>query len=331
MLFSALCGVEKYSTLTVIGSRSSARLVRAVLDAVDDRIAEAADIQLIGFRLDARLWRRILARFEFVELEACRLGRGWWLKSEAAMRCVHLGLSRCSGVVPRAIRAGQAGWSGLSSISVCEWFNVERFSPMPSIPEFERPPEPSTNEFTRALVGALWSSNLKELCLSRCGSLEWLTELPPASGLEIISLSYCAASEAVFHWVLRHLALRSLSLCWKKGSRFPWAKIRGLRRLRGLDLSDTFLEDSELAEIAQNSKLGSIMVFYTAISAQSWSTLLRWRSLKQVWASTELMNGQMPADLPSETGLDEVVALNAKLEPFEKFLERYPSVKLVQM
>jgi hypothetical protein len=49
------------------------------------------------------------------------------------------------------------------------------------------------------------------------------------------------------------------------------------------------------------------------------------------WASTEAVTGHFPTEYPEDVGLVEVVAMNARLEPFHKLLERYPSVTITKM
>ena len=56
-----------------------------------------------------------------------------------------------------------------------------------------------------------------------------------------------------------------------------------------------------------------------------------WTSLRSFWASREATDGDVPADLPDDTTLREVVAMNARLQPFEVVLARYSNVKLVEL
>ena len=128
-----------------------------------------------------------------------------------------------------------------------------------------------------------------------------------------------------------HRRIKDLTLAWEKGVRLDWRSLSKLKYLRSLDVSNTHFDDIDLETLAGSVKLRTLSAYYASITPACWTFVLRWTSLRGFWASTQAMDGEVTGDLPETTALREVVAMNARLEPFQRLLARYPNVELVQM
>jgi len=82
--------------------------------------------------------------------------------------------------------------------------------------------------------------------------------------------------------------------------------------------------------MANNLPIKVIRAYYTGITPEAWPAILSWTTMRQFWGSQELC-GEIQAELPETTHLKEFVALNARTEWFERFLSRYPNLKVVEM
>ena len=326
MLFDPL------TEFAVIGCGSSSRLLNIILNQARDRFGAETSTTFAQFDVDFDSLDLTTEISHDATFDNCKLGEGWWLKPTGTKCCEQLRFANCSGVIPAELEIGQATWEKLTSIWIDENVEARHLYPSPTLKcNFGTPHVEASTELTPNLVKAFWSPNLGTLGLKSCNSAEWIVDLPVQDTVSSIDLDNTPVSNLVFSWICAHPRLRDLTLAWEKGVRLNWRALAKLKYLRSLDVSATHFDDEDLEKLAGSVKLRSLSAYYTSITPVCWKFVFRWTSLRSFWASTEAMVGAVPNDLPEVTTLREVVALNARLEPFESLLARYPNVKLVQM
>lgn len=187
----------------------------------------------------------------------------------------------------------------------------------------------ATEEFDQIAITAFWGGNLRSIDVHDLESVDYMADLPALPSLREIDLK-SVVSPGVFQWITQHKRLRRIGMNWHPDTKLPWALLGRLKHLRMLDLTESPLNDLQLREIASVAAPICIWAFYTKLTSASWSVILSWPGLKQFWGSQELV-GELPADLPETSQLDEFVALNARMEWFHSFLSAYPNIKVVEM
>ncbi len=321
---------ESIDQLSIVGDHATTTQLRAILEEVLPLLTTDATILVVGFKVGASEFDAMVSSGTTVEFENCQLLTNWWKPSGRERRCNHIRFSYCSGAVPRKTRIGGASWTSLRSLVLWEHDQPAPFGPVERLGR-STSQYPIDTALTEALVCSLWNSSFAHICLDGCRSLDFLRALPIASTMESLAFWHSPTTPEVLDWIVAHRRVSFLALAWERSVQLPWAKLKQMKRLRGLDVTDTYLDDNQLVDIARHVPLRSVMLYYTAVTAKSWTTLLNWPSLRTCWGSQELMGGEFPVALPSETNLKEFVALNARTPEFTKLLSRYSGVAVAEM
>ncbi len=321
---------ESIDQLSIVGEHGTSTQLRAILEVVLPLVTTDATILVVGFKVGASEFDALVSSGTTVEFENCQLLTNWWKSSGRERRCNHIRFSYCSGAVPRKPRIGGGSWPRLRSLVLWENDQPAPFSPRERL---GRSPSryPIDTALTEAVVRSLWNSSFEHICLDGCQSLDFLPTLPIAHTMESLEFWHSPTTPEILDWIVAHRRVSFLALAWERSVQLPWVKLKQMRRLKGLDVTDTYLDDDQLLVIARHLPLRSIMLYYTSVTAKSWATLLTWPSLRTCWGSQELMGGEFPVALPSETNLKEFVALNARAPEFVKLLSRYPGVAVTEL
>jgi hypothetical protein len=324
--------IEPLTEFAVLGCGSSSLLLNIVLNQAKERFGTETSTTIAQFDVDSDAFALITETSSDVSFDNCRFGEGWWLQPTTSKSCEHLQFTNCSGPIPEEIELGQAAWEKLTSLWIDENVEAKHLYPRADLKcNFGTPHVESSSELTPYLVKAFWNPNLDSLRLNHCKSAAWIVDFPPKDSLTTLDWNNTPVSNLEFGWICAHRRIKDLTLAWEKGVRLDWRSLSKLKYLRSLDVSATHFDDIDLETLAGSVKLRTLSAYYTSITPACWKFVLRWTSLRGFWASTEAMNGEVTGDLPETTTLREVVAMNARLEPFERLLARYPNVELVQM
>lgn len=309
--------------------------IGSILDAVEGRLSDDADLTIHGGFIGARMFDRIVRHSPSVTLVGCTLGRGWWRLPKRARRCVRIYLQSCAASESPGLTLGCAAWPELSRLTVDEgqWdpeLHSRNAMPHDPVPKDKSSPSGCTAWFIRAFSGP----NLEALSVFDCPDVSFLQYLPTLTKLQELALSGCPADGETVEWATDQPELRSLDLSWKPGTVLPWYHLAKLRKLRELTVVDARFTDEDLEEVAKFSSVGTLHAWYTDLTNTSWPLVLSMPKLRSFWVSTEMLVGEIPSSLPAETRLREVVAMNvgeAHLEYLRELLSRYPNVKGIAM
>jgi|GEM_PF-5970840 len=324
--------LDPLTDFAVIGCGSSSPLLNAILNQAKDSLGAETSTTIVQCEVGCDSLALITEISQDATFDNCILGEGWWLKPSGTKSCERLRFTNCSGIIPTGLEFGQATWEKLTSISIDENVEARHLYPSPTLRcNFGTPHVEAATELTPSIVKAFWSPNLGTLGLTSCKSAEWIVNLPIQDTVSSLELGNTPVSNLMFSWICAHRGLRNLTLAWEKGVRLDWRALAKLKHFRSLNVSATHFDDEDLEILAGSVKLRTLWAYYTSITPACWKFVFRWTSLRSFWASTEATDGAQPVDVPKATALREVVAMNARLEPFESLLARYPNVKLVQL
>ncbi len=326
---SAIGGSREFDTVSIISGRGTSDQLKIILKELLPLLLPDCSLTVGGFRVTAEQLTRLTSNFATLEFIACTFARGWWKSPLGDKPCTDLRMDSCWGVLPKKVNAGQASWGSLKSIHIKGRERPESLRRNEIYRECLLPRR-DYQTFADAWVHTFWATNLEDAHLYDCVSVDCLKVLPPRSTLRTLWID-SGVTPSVLGWVVGNSNLVEIELLWAPGVQLPWHMLKKLKRLRGLRLEESCLNDEDLSEIATYTRLGYITTYYTDLTPQSWPLILSWPGLKQFWGSQELAFETPPAGLPETTELREFVALNTRFPWFEGFLRRYPNVKVVEM
>lgn len=303
-----------------------------ILDAAEKWIDADSAVTLHRCYVHGSILDRLLARWNDVRFIACAIGPGWQTEKEPSSLCQWLNFLGCTAAVPSEFEIGCATWPQLESLTVDEnhWNRSLTFStaiqPDPLlVHDSPYPANPSQ------LLKAFWGSGL-----NRLGLFDWmeppqLHSFPELPELEDVDISGTPTAPSDLDWLVRHSKIEHLGLSWMPGTKLPWHRLAALSELQYLDVTSSPCNDEDLYEILDHTQLRTIQLYYSQVTPASWPRLFSAPSLKSVWVSTESLQGAQPTGLPTRTGLEEVVAMNARTEYLKELLKNYPGVEIVEM
>lgn len=321
---------KKVDGVTIAATSITNSELLFLLDVVEPRLALDASLELIGPAISAAVWERITTRFGWVELTQCKLGRGWWKPPSRPRECTWLRLDRCFGAVPKKHSLGGSAWPELQSLVIWGGQDTESLGPRKPLPGQTKECPPGWPALAEAIGRCLASDTLSFLLVTDLLEIDWLIDVLPRPKLTDLDLGGCPCSPRLLQRIAESAELKSLEFAWEPGEHPDWTQLRKMNKLRSLTVNSTFFDDRDLPLVLANTRLRHLEVYYTKLTAKSWSTLLGNRYLRKVWGSMELLDGPIP-DLPETTLLKEFVALNARAESFRTLLARYPDLKVFQM
>ncbi len=314
--------------INLVSSSGTSKQLDLVLTELDGKATPTCSLLIDGFRISGEQFRRLTAQFEDLSFVRCHFKRGWWL-SEPNRKCHSLTLESCTGVRQVTNTVGCASWSALKYLGVRGpglSLDLQRSGKWPEYPANRELTEP----FAEELVAAFWSDSLEHVNVSELLSIDFLASLPNCKSMWWMSL-YSPVTPKVFEWLAGNSSLKTLDMVWRPGTRLPWSELSRLRGLKSLDVSDSPFDDEDLKSIVQVSKLRCLEAYYSNLTPASWPVILSWPSLRSFWVSMEMSGDEEPEGLPESTQLQQFVALNARIEWFERLLSRYPHVKIGNM
>lgn len=302
--------------------------ITPILNMVRDRVTPQASLRLHGALVSAELLARILSEWLWVDLVGCELGEGWAQKPRSDRRCQTLELGHCTAAADK-LTVGCAAWPALQRLSIDEdiW-DATLYSPNSIMPEGGKVHRSAFPPGTASFAKAFGHAELDQLQVSHCPDISFLAEMPPSNATSL-TFDGSPMDNTLLAWVASHRKVLDIDISWKPDIKLHWRLLGPMRKLRSIDVTGSPFSDEDLAELAPHTRLKVIWCYYTRLTPASWPLVFSMPSLRQIWVSTEMLEGPMPSGLPPSTNLIEVVSMNVGHEHTEylkKLLDPYPNV-----
>lgn len=326
---------SEVSSLSIVCPLEGKVDLTPILDAVESRKSDGSMLTIHGGLIGADTFDRILQRWPWIRLVGCAFDKGWWRRSRKERTCTTFWIENCTAVEPTARDVGVAAWPELSHLMISsgDW-DPDLNSRTAIAPQAVPTHLASFAGGAPSFVRALYAPHLVTLSVFCCREISILKDLPESRRLKELNLDGCPADPQTLEWVARQANLRSLSLSWKPDMQLPWQYLANLRRLRELGVSGARFTDADLTDVARFTTVRTLHAWYTDLTSASWPLVLSMPNLRSFWISSQMLVGEIPSQLPDETSLREVVAMNVgdrHMDYLRRLMSRYPSVELCEM